>query len=74
MALAADCRLRRTLAGRVRGAYRTLSDPPRRRRVLADRLLKGAARLTNSTYLGLDYPPVAEDAPRFGWVRPRTPG
>lgn len=70
MALAAGHRLPRTLVRRVRGTYRALADPKLRRRVLADRFLKGAERLTNSTYLELEYPPAADDAPRFGWGKP----
>ncbi|HUA06234.1 MAG TPA: class I SAM-dependent methyltransferase [Solirubrobacteraceae bacterium] len=33
-------------------------------------MAKGAERLTDSTYLALEYPPAAEDAPRFGWGKP----
>jgi len=40
------------------------------RRALADTLLKGAERLNGSTYVELEYPPAAEDTPRFGWGRP----
>jgi hypothetical protein len=54
----------------LRDAYRTLADPPLRRRALADALLKGAGRLTDCTYLALEYPPAAEDTPRFGWGKP----
>ena len=60
----------RTTARQVRATYRTLTDPVRRRRVLADALVQRAGQLTNSTYLAFEYPPAAEDVPRFGWGKP----
>lgn len=65
-----DNDVRRAMLRRLRGTYRTLADPPRRRRLFADTLLKGAERLTSSTYLELEYPPAADDVPRFGWDKP----
>lgn len=60
----------RTKARRVRSTYRTLSNPALRRRALADALVHRAESLTNQTYLPFEYPPAAEDVPRFGWGQP----
>lgn len=64
----------RILHRRLRDTCRRLADAPQRRRALADRLLKGAEHLTSNTYLELEYPPAAEDAPRFGWGKPGHAG
>jgi len=60
----------RTTAHRLRVTYRTLTDPACRRRALADALVQRAGHLTNNTYLAFEYPPAAEDSPRFGWGKP----
>ena len=62
--------VRHHLRRRLCSISRTVIDPEFRRCATADILLRGAKRLTNRTYLALDYPPAANDVPRFGWGKP----
>lgn len=57
-------------AASLRSVCRTIVDGELRREALADALIRGAARRTKRAYIGLDYPPAAENAPRYGWGKP----
>lgn len=57
----------------VRRLYWLARDSDAARGAVAIRLIRQAQRLTGQTYIGLDYPPAAETAPRFGWDRPAHP-
>lgn len=58
----------------LRRLYHAARNPDDMRRRVAERLVAQAERLTDRTYIGLDYPPSAQSTPRFGWERPAHRG
>ncbi|MGH2874412.1 MAG: class I SAM-dependent methyltransferase [Solirubrobacteraceae bacterium] len=60
-------------ARRLKDARLMLFDGGFRRLAESELLLRALQRRTHLSYVGVDYPPTADNRPRFGWDRPSHP-